>query len=465
MKHLLILFAAILYLVSCTPQIQEQEPDGWDFPGPEGLFVFHDTDNQGRVRAGLIDELGEVILPFEYDHISILRIYDAAGLLPGLSPDERFFIALSFDDAVHDLQPGWALISPEGSFLTGFDYAYIGLMPSDPTQIIARRTDSPENFIFLDSSGEESYIENEQLIYTLTKYYSWLLPREEWWRFGPDIPEQGFEWTSDTLSGNFWGAVAPTAETAGEEQAMPEIRLYTWDGFLVNNNVYHFVEYIGDGLYMAVTHTDRSSESFIVNYNGRRLAGPYESFYHHPEALPFLLGVSGGYANVLSTDNFRELRAIHIPRDGRIELVGRGLQSFVAVSSRTLPLTLVMLGRSEEITFEDFVDYELGGYNAELDRFVLIGFSGPEYSASATLVDELGNILALGQSLHPQLGYIVASDYFFEHRMAAYFLLDWDGNELIPAEFDHLEVLPGNALLAVQGERIGIIDLGGNWIF
>jgi len=469
LKRLLSLLAAIILLVSCAvPPEPEPEYNGWEFPEPEGLFVVHQMDGRGVVRHGLVDALGDVVVPFEFDHISVLQPGESRGLLPKSLVGERFFKALSFDYVMHDLEFGWALISPEGSFLTEFDYIYIGWMPGDPTQMIARRVDNPQHFVLLDSYGVESYIENTQLIHTLAKQYFWTLPREEWWRFGPDIPEQGFEWTIDTQSGNFWGAAMPD-ENIGEDPAPPEIRMYTSDGFLVDNNVYHLVDYIGEGLYMAVTHSERASESFIVNYNGRRLAGPYESFFHHPGALPFLLGVVGGYANVLSTDSFRELRAIRIPADGWIELVGMGLQSFVAISSQTQPLTIKMLGSGEEIIFESFTNYELSSHNAEMDRFALHSVGGDPEGYGTTnfltvLTDRQGGILALAASLHPQSEFIVAGSYN-EHDELKYGLMDWDGNILLQIEFDQLEVLPGNALLAVQGERIGIIDFGGNWIY
>ena len=468
MKRLLLsFFATVILLASCAPPIiEEPELDVWEFPEPEGLFVFHEMHGQGIVRFGLVNALGEVAVPFVYDHISTLQPYSRQGQQMDLIAEERFFKALNFERVMYGEEPGWALISPAGSFLTGFYYIDISRMPGDPAQIIARRTDSPEQFVLLDSYGEESIIEDEHLIYTLTKHYFWSLPREEWWRFGPDVPEHGFEWTLETLSGNFWGA---PAYLEGEERPeIQEVRFYRSDGVLLDNKVYHFVEYIGEGLYLAMVHTARASESFIVNYNGRRLAGPYESFVHNRDALPFLLGVSGRYANVLSTDSFRELRAIHVPQYGWIELVGRSLQSFAVVSSQTLPLTITMLGSGEEIIFESFIDYALGGHNPELSRFILrsMGYHiDPEPgSFPAVLVDRQGNVLAYGQSFSSQFGYIVAGLYD-EYGELMYALLDWDGNILLPPEFDHLEVLPGNALFAASAGRVGIIDLGGNWIY
>jgi len=283
LKRLLTLFAAILYLASCTPQTQEYEPDTWEFPEPEGLFVFHEMSSPGNTLFGLVDAMGEVVVPFQYNHINILQPYDSTGTAIELIGEERFFRVLSLESVINELQLGWALISPQGRLLTEFDYDYIGLMPGDPTQIIARRVDNPEHFVFLDQYGQEDYIEDEQIIHTLTMHYSSLLPREEWWRFGPDIPEHGFEWTMDTQIGNFWG-VAATAPDADSGPALSEIRLYSAGGVLVNNDVYHIIEYIGEGMYLAVAHGERASESFIVNYNGRRLAGPYESFYYHPGA-------------------------------------------------------------------------------------------------------------------------------------------------------------------------------------
>ena len=474
MKRLLSLFAAIILLASCAAIPIEPEPeysDGWEFPEPEGLFVVHQVDNLGMARHGLINALGDVVVPFEYDHISILWPSDSLGMLQRALASERFFKAVNFENVMHDLELGWALISPEGNFLTGFNYAYIGWMPGDPPQIIARRMDTPGYFVFLNSYGVESPIEDMHIIHTLAKRYFWDMPREEWLHFGPDVPEQGFELIIETQSGNFWGISTP-AESVEDEPDMPEIRLYDSDGFLVDNHVYHLVEYIGEGLYIAVTHIYRRSESFIVNYNGRRLAGPYELFIHHPDALPFLLGIAGRNANVLSTDNFREQHTIQIPTGGRINLFGKGLQSFVATSSHVQPLTLTMLGSGEAIIFEAFINYTLGGHNSELDRFILHGVGGPElpsHEADTTsfltmLVDRQGGILLLAENISPQLGFLVVEAYNEDDELK-FGLVDWDGNILLPFEFDHLEVLPGNALFAVQPERIGIIDLGGNWIY
>ena len=470
MKRLFALFAAILYLASCTPQVQEYEPDTWEFPEPEGLFVFLEVSSRGESLYGLVDGAGEVVVPFEYSHISILQPFGSTGYTAELEEEERFFRVFGLNDTISDdydeaddPQSGWGLISPQGRFLTGFYYDYIGLMPGDPTQIIARRSDSPEYFVFLSQYGQEDFIEDEQIIYTLTKHYSNILPREEWWRFGPDVPEYGFAWTMDTQTGNFWG-VAADAPDADTEQALPEIRLYSAGGALLDNNVYHLIDYIGEGMYLAITHGEWTSESFIVNYNGRRLAGPYEYFYSHPDALPFLLGVSQGYANVLSTNGFRELHAIQMPLGGWLELMPMGLQSFVAVSSKTQPLTIIMLGSGEEIVFEGFANYSLSGQNEDLSRFILWYMNGREDGQSSVLIDRQGNILAYGLSLNPQMGYIVARVYD-EYEEERYALLDWDGNILLPAMFEHLEVLPGNALLATQEGRTGIMDLGGNWIF
>ena len=471
MKRLLALFTTILYLASCTPQVQEYEPDVWEFPEPEGLFVFHEMSSRGEMLFGLIDGAGEVALPFQYSHISVLQPLGLIGSATELIGEERFFRALSLDDVMDDdydemysLYPGWALISPQGRLLTGFYYDYIGLMPGQPTQIIARRSDNPEHFVFLSQYGREDYIEDEEIIYTLTKHYSNILPREEWWRFGPDIPDYGFEWTMDTRTGNFWGLAAAAPDTV-HEQGLPEIRLYNADGVLLNDNVYHMIEYIGEGMYMGVVHGERVSESFIVNYNGRRLAGPYEFFYYHPDALPLLLGISQGYANVLTTNGFRELHSIAIPLGGRIDLVPMGLQSFVVVSSKTQPLTITMLGSGEEIVFEGFENYSLSGQAEDLSRFILWYMNGREDPGQAVvLIDRQGNILASGFSFSPQMGYIVARIYD-EYDRERYALLDWDGNILLPAMFEQLEVLPGNALLATREGRTGITDLGGNWIF
>jgi len=465
LKRLLAIFAAILYLASCTPQAQEYEPDIWEFPEPDGLFVFYEVNSHGKALYGLVDAAGDVVMPFQYSHISVLQPQDTTGMDISTIVDERFFRVLNLENVMEDLQLGWALISPQGRFLTGFDYDYIGLLPSDPTQIIARRADNPEHFIFLDRYGQEDLIENEQIIYTLTKHYYRLLPREEWWRFGPDIPEYGFEWTMDTHMGNFWGAATFAPDAGLGAASLPEIRLYSENGALINRNIYHLVEYIGEGMYLAVTQGERVSESFIVNYSGRRLAGPYESFYHHPDALPLMLGISQGYANVLTTNGFRELYSIAIPEDGWVNLVPMGLQSFVAVSSQTQPLTLVKLSSGEEIVFEGFENYMLGGQTQDLDGFILLYMGEHEDpSRMAALVDGQGSVLASGLTFSPQMGYIVARVYN-EYDEVRYSLMDWEGRTLLPAQFESLEVLPGNALLAVQEGRAGIIDLGGNWIF
>jgi len=127
-----------------------------------------------------------------------------------------------------------------------------------------------------------------------------------------------------------------------------------------------------------------------------------------------------------------------------------------------------MLGSGEEIVFEEFENYLLTGHNAELSRFTLYVMSDLEEPNAAklpsVLINEQGEILALAEIFHPQLEFLVAGIYN-EYGELRFGLIDWDGNTLLPFEFEHLDALPGNALFAVAAGRIGIIDFGGNWIY
>jgi len=476
----------VAVIASCAPGPREFEPARWEYPEPEGLFAFYDVFG-GNLSPlyGLVNARGEVVIPPYYYSISVLNPFD--GSTPSYSvAAERFFRAARYEnreDGVTRAEGNFlsgirmALISPEGNFLTGFHYIEISHTPGNPTHIIARRADDPMRFVRLDYYGEESHIEDIQLLYAIGKHMGWLWEHDPVTRWGPDVPEQGFVWTFETRSGNFWGAAAPVDNGRNEEH-LQEIRLYSPDGVLINRDVYHFVEYIGGGLYHAIIHNEERrgvfpAESYIVNQNGRRLAGPYEHFIHYSGALPFVLGLLGNNAYVMNTEDFRELRTIEIPEDGWIHFVSHKNRPLVKTASDTTPLTLILLDSGEEIVFNNFINHTLEScINENLTRFVLYAPAWEEelYNNERTLlVDRQGNILArsfIMYSPYPWGDFIVTiTQTNDDYDLRMYGLLDWDGNILLEPEFTFLEVLPGNALLAARDGVSGVMDLGGNWIF
>ena len=463
MKRLVSLFLIVMLLVSCAPVPEEAGPHLWEHPQPEGLFVFYYfSTEQERRRFGLVNAHREVVVPIEYDGMSVLRSFSPGCLPADTAANERFFSAQSaFEDDEGGVFSAVALISPNGNFLTGFHYAQLMHMPGNPTQIIGRRLDD-DQFVHLDHYGVEVYdIEDEQLLYALGVERYWLWP-DPHLLSTPEIPEQGFEEIIRTRSGNFWGI-----SSSLEGEHFQEVRLYGPSGFLLTRDVYNRVDYIGNGLYTAHLRAAPPFESYIVNQNGRRLAGPYERFIYHYR-LPYVLGISGNTAYIIRTDTFHEVRSIEIPRGGSLELVGDG-KELAKITYGQQPLTLIVLSSGAEIVFENLADIPelaLDCHNQDLSRFILTTAYG-----ESLLVDRQGRILASGYlRISSWFGYLVAVGYTqadeeYEEAEIRYSLLDWDGNILLGPEFTFLEPLPGNALHVVRDGLMGITDLGGNWIY
>ena len=459
MERLAIFFIITALLTACAMPLQEAESEhDWDFPKPDGLFVFYKGSSPGGVvRYGLVNALGEVAIPFEYYYIEILQPFDRSGHGGAYPAYQRFFRAIQQMDDPSEHPFSMALISPHGNFLTGFHYLDISHIPGSPTDVVARRIDRPGEFFLIDIYGDEHLVEDAELLNWLRGHYYWTLA---------GIPlsdvQQGFDWILETGYGNFWGAMIYP-----DEQQL--IRLYTPDGDLVDDKTYHSIEQIDGGMFIALAG---EGESFVVNYSGRRLAGPYDSFIHNPRALPFLLGIRGDNAYVLTNDYFRELHTIKIPQSRRIVLWGGGQQAFAEVDIKDdLPPTLIMLGSGEEIML-DWVwlaPQTLRTHNENLTRFVFTGSF--EESSSDFLVGAQQDISATGDSfaslwdcIYEQHGLLVVTITDDDsHQLVG--LIDWDGNILLPAEFTQLEVLPGNALRVEHDGVRGIMDLGGEWIY
>ena len=461
MRRLISIVLICLLFASCAPQIDEREAFEWDYPEPEGPFVFYNIDEEGLIRYGLVSVHGEVILPLEHDHIGVLRSFDSSDFnrLPhSLPAGERFFSALRlervYENGEYLLGFGTALISPEGNFLTGFDYTRIFHAPGNPTQIIGWRSD--DHFVLLDYYGEESEIEDEFLLYSLSKAFPALWEEEwEWSLWGPDVPDQGFEWIMRTRSGNYWAAVTPQ-----EDESWPGISLYSQYGILLTRHVYQTVYDIGGGLYVATARANGALwESYIISHSGRYLAGPYEHFMHHRgPRTTHLLGFLRNSAYVMTTEDFREQRMIEIPEGSYLYLAQNTIRPLAELRSQTMPLTVIALDSGEEVVFEDFIGYTVSAHDEALDRFVL-------HAMSSVLVDRYGGILAAAaQIVDSRMGYLVAITHD-EGGEARFGLLDWDGNVLLEPDFRFMEPLAGNALQVVHGGTAGIIDLGGNWIY
>jgi len=412
------------------------------------VFYYFNTEYAQR-RYGIVDTQGEVIVPIEHEYIGVLSHFNTQRA-PNISASERFFLARE-----HSEGPA-ALISPDGNFLTGFDYTEIFHM-SGNNQIVGRHTDG--RLVFLDYYGVESEIEDARIIYTiesLDKSFYW---REEyaWLITGPGIPTQGLSAIMRTRTGNFWGAA-----NLLEGQPWSEIRLYNPQGSLLNGDVYHLVSYIGDGLYLAeFVGEGFSRESYIVNPNGRRLAGPYHDILQYSSS--YFLGILGDTAFALSADSFHEIRSIEIPTDGQISISNVRGRPIAELTSETLPTTLIFLDTGEEIVFGNLIsrNSRLLQHNHDLSRFI---FSGSV--DEVVLTDRQGNILAEGHHYLADngVGHLVAV-YRDEEGSLRYSLMDWDGNILLGPEFSFMQPLPGNALHVIREGIIGIIDLGGNWIY
>ena len=466
MKRLLISLLAALLLASCGIRPTDSEPVARAFPPPEGLFIVYEINADGSAgHYGLVNALGEVVLPMQYSMVDHPQFFDGEKMAADVPAGQRFFLATQPLEAGGSVDRPlyWALLSPEGSFLTGFDYLEITLLPGDPVGILARRADSPEQLLYVDQNGEERPVEDEELLFRVS-HQRWVWEGEAAERAGPDVPDQGFDWTLETRSGNYWGGVILPDFTQ-------EVRLFSPLGVLISPDIYHNVWYIGDGFYQASRLDDASWESFIVDQTGRRLAGPYESFFRHPNSS-FILGMIGENAHIMTVDNFQEIRTVALGWDW--SLAGNAAHPVLALSSPGTPLTLIRLDSGEEIVFHDFFGYSLIRHNHDLTRFVLADLN-EEHLPDAPqqrqkLVDREGNILA-------QADAFANSSYLFdwgEILVAAEYsgfpqeknrLINWDGEILLEGGLSHIEPLPGNALRVTRGGTTGIMDLGGDWIF
>jgi len=460
-------------LASCAAQPEETEPSRWEFPAPEGLFVVYEIEAAGSVgRFGLIDAEGELVVPMHHTSIGVVHFLDGSSLPVDWPASERFFTVFEPVEPLvrFDRPLSKALISPEGNFLTGFHYSEIHLVPGDPTRMVALRTDDPHTLVFLDQYGAESPVDDPDLLYNFYKQnrvWMWESELAEG-RQGPDVPEGGFDWVMVTRAGNYWGAVTIEPDSLTDSFFEQEVRLFSEYGVLISPDVYQSVFYIGDGFYQTFAMTGESGwESFIVDQNGRRLAGPYDDF-HRDFRSSFVLGLIGDTAHVMNVDAFLELWSIERPQDGGFQLRGSGDHPVVSIHSETRPLTIIRLDTGAEIVFEDFPGHMFEANNRDFTRFVLFDMAWDDMAGfNNKLVDLEGNILASASSLDPyafeEHDILIALD--MHENEWIFRLIDWDGKVLLEGEYTHLEPLPGNALRVTRNEATGIIDFGGNWIY
>lgn len=518
-----LLVVMVLLLAACQQEPPQPTPDDSVSGKPEGLFVFYNREEMmmGSSPVGLVSAEGEMVVAPIYDRLDVAPNFDWTE--PDTFPAAtRYFVASQFaqpeedpwmenpdtagpggedgvlddpmtDDPVMDLieeYDPWAwldrqaLISPKGEELTGFDYFNIQRAPGEEVRFVAQRADEPERFVWLDAQGEESDLDDPDLLLIARDRNRGYTDFSGAQPTGPDIPAQGLESVLTLPDGTFWGAhnqvFEPGQEPEGKGAYLPTYRYYSAGGELLGDHEYTYLEVLdGSHLLATIEHHENDeyyAEVYVTDLAGTPLTEKFESISHW-EARPYLMATRKEYAALLAPDTIETLMSFDLGPDEYASASRAGDTVYLSVSkmiwddnpeSRKTP-ELYVLGRDDVLRFDDFPGYSVDHCNSDLTRFILSfygGKGGAEVEDSVVLVDQEGNVLAKGfDSLYTVLGMPVSFRYDPQTGNEYRQLLDWDGNVLLGEEFSEIEVLPGNAALVIQGDSVGIVDFEGNWLY
>ncbi|MDR2909153.1 MAG: hypothetical protein LBU86_04655, partial [Oscillospiraceae bacterium] len=168
----------------------------------------------------------------------------------------------------------------------------------------------------------------------------------------------------------------------------------------------------------------------------------------------------------IERNGLKELYSFTLGQGMNLSTFRAGENRIASIYSDSGASRAFVLGTGEEIAIPGLTG-NIDACNADLTRFVVSEIPAEGKGENpARLIDREGNTLAGGYtSLYEQYGTLIGYRYNSRLGIGANYILDWDGNILLGAEYSRLEILPGNAALAIRGDLMGITDFAGNWLY
>ncbi|MDR2656067.1 MAG: WG repeat-containing protein [Oscillospiraceae bacterium] len=495
-KLLLSALCAVLLLLPCScafsgGQVQppdesspaNSEPPSGEYPAAFGLFPYFDQTG----RFGLVNTKGEHVLPVEYYSIYSLDSSDGS-LVGSQAKNSGLFVVnkavigetYTTEEELRNAPVMYALVSPEGEFLTELEYNNIfresGLsenVASLKGKIIGIKY-NPELFEcdYIGEDGAAAPIEDENIrAYYSTQYYGYgdanmteqdKLPVLQ--QAGlPALLENGIKLRGiePIDDGKFWGDY--------ELQGKSHFALFNPDGTFAMEEVFSW-GYRLNSQAMCVYNGD--DQSFVYKNDGTPLIDTPCDVISQTDKYLFLRG--GGKLDIYGIDNelirqipveadesagltvaaasFDDCDLFLYNQDGKIKMLN-------PLTSEEKTLSLPIEGRVEPVQI-----YSKNGP-------VLVSlWNSDRSSVTYYLFDLDGKELYSSQDyLYFQYGYLIDSKFRYgEDRYGQYpylfGLIGIDGKQVLPFEYSAIRLLAGNALQVSRGDWNGIIDLGGNWI-